>query len=206
MNRRLPRRRLGGGLLLVLLGAALPQFLVRLAAQGRTFDRVEALPAREVGLVLGTGKYLSSGRVNRYYRYRIDAAEAAFRAGKVERLLLSGSCTLSGDEPAQMRDELIGRGVPTERLILDRAGWRTLESVMQASETFGLRRLTVISQPFHNERAIFLARSRGLDAIGLNARDVTGRRGLKVQGRERLARIRAVLDVLNCRVKACGEK
>lgn len=195
MRGRLPRQLLGGGLAALLI-AFLPQLLVRLAARGRTFDRVEDLPGREVGLVLGTGKYLKGGRVNRYYRFRLDAAETAFRAGKVERLLLSGSCTPAGDEPEQMREDLVARGLPPECLILDRAGWRTLESVVGAGETFGLRQFTVISQPFHNERAIFLARSRGLDATDLNARDVTGRSGLKVQGREGFARMRAVLDVL----------
>lgn len=185
----------GAGLLLA--GALLPQVLVPLSARGRLFARPEDLPARQVGLVLGTSDVLASGRPNRYYLYRIDAAEAAYRAGKVQVLLLSGEGRSDGyDEPGAMYRDLTARGVPGERLLLDRSGLRTLDSVARADEVFGLREFTVISQPFHNQRAMFLARARGLNVVGLNARDVTGRSGLKVQRREVLARVRAVLDVL----------
>lgn len=130
-------------------------------------------------------------------RTALDAAEAAYRAGKVQVLLLSGEGRSDGyDEPGAMYRDLTARGVPGERLLLDRSGLRTLDSVARADEVFGLREFTVISQPFHNQRAMFLARARGLDVVGLNARDVTGRSGLKVQRREVLARVRAVLDVL----------
>lgn len=198
MNTRVRWRRwAAGGVGALLAGALLPQVLVPLAAWGRLFDRPEDLPARHVGLVLGTGKFLASGRVNRYYLYRIDAAEAAYRAGKVQVLLLSGdNGSESYDEPTTMKEDLISRGIPAERLVLDFAGFRTLDSVVRAAEVFGLRQFTLISQPFHNQRAIFLARARGLDTVALNARDVTGRSGLKVQGREVLARVKAVLDVL----------
>ena len=183
---------------LLLTGVLLPQVMVPLAAYGRMYDRADDIPARQVGLVLGTSKYLASGRVNRYYLYRMDAAEAAYRAGKVRVLLLSGdNGSEYYDEPTTMQRDLIERGIPAERLVLDYAGFRTLDSVVRAAEVFGTRQFTVISQPFHNERAIFLARMRGLDAIGLNARDVTGRSGLRVQLREVLARVRAVLDVLS---------
>ncbi|AAF09774.1 vancomycin high temperature exclusion protein [Deinococcus radiodurans] len=191
------RRWAAGGVGALLAGVLLPQIVVPLAAWGRTFDRPEDLPARHVGLVLGTSKYLASGRVNRYYLYRIDAAEAAYKAGKVRVLLLSGdNSSVSYDEPTTMKEDLLERGIPAEQLVLDYAGFRTLDSVVRAAEVFGTRQFTLISQPFHNERAIFLARTRGLDAAALNARDVTGRSGLKVQGREVLARVKAVLDVL----------
>lgn len=197
-ERRRPRpwlRWLRIGLGLALLAALLPQVIIPLAAAGR-LHTLETLPPRQVGLVLGTSKFLSSGRPNRYYRYRIDAAEAAYKAGKVRVLLLSGdNSTPYYDEPSTMRADLIARGVPAEKLVLDYAGFRTLDSVVRTAEVFGTREFTVISQPFHNQRAIFLARARGLDAVGLNARDVTGAGGLKVQQREFFARIAAVLDI-----------
>lgn len=181
---------------LALLAALLPQIIIPLAAVGRLYS-LESLPPRQVGLVLGTSKFLSSGQPNRYYRYRIDAAEAAYKAGKVRVLLLSGdNSTPYYDEPSTMRADLIARGIPAEKLVLDYAGFRTLDSVVRAAEVFGTQEFTVISQPFHNQRAIFLARARGINAIGLNARDVTGAGGVKVQQREFFARIAAVLDIV----------
>lgn len=155
-----------------LLALLLPNLVVPLAAWGRMFSSAADLPERRVGLVLGTSKYLASGRINRYYLYRIDAAEAAYRAGKVRVLLLSGdNGTEAYDEPTTMKKDLLERGIPESQLVLDYAGFRTLDSVVRAAEVFGTRQFTVISQPFHNERTIFLARMRGIDAIGLNARD-----------------------------------
>jgi SanA protein len=147
-------------------------------------------------VVLGCGPPRSNGRPNLYFRYRIEAAVSLFRAGKVEYLLVSGDNHCRGyDEPTEMRDSLVRAGVPADRICCDYAGFRTLDSIVRAREVFGQSSITVISQGFHNQRAIYLARHRGLDAIGFNARDVSGRGGLRTAWREQLARIRTVLDV-----------
>ncbi|WP_293909598.1 ElyC/SanA/YdcF family protein [Deinococcus sp.] len=194
--RHLGRRLLLGGAALMLGTVLVSNTLVNSSAQGRLYSDVQAIPARPVGLLLGTSKYVD-GRINLYYQYRIDAALSLYRAGKVRDLILSGdNAHASYDEPTTMRADLIAAGIPAGRLHRDYAGFRTLDSVVRASQVFGQREITVISQRFHNERAIYLARSHGLDAIGFDARDVTGAGGAKVQSREYLARVSAVLDVL----------
>ena len=148
-----------------------------------------------MGLLLGTSKYTAGGGINPYYQYRIDAAVALYRAGKIQEIIVSGdNAHASYDEPTLMRADLIAAGIPAQHLHRDYAGFRTLDSVVRASKVFGQNTFTVISQRFHNERAIYLARAHGLDAIGFDARDVTG--GWRVQVREWLARTAAVLDVL----------
>lgn len=166
------------------------------AARGRLYDDVQALPARRAGLVLGTSP-TTDGRPNLYYQYRLDAAVAAYRAGKVRDLILSGdNSRVNYDEPSAMRRDLIARGLPAARLQRDYAGFRTLDSVARARSIFGQSGFTVISQPFHNARAVYLARARGLDGVvALNARDVAGAGGWRTQLRERLARVQAILDV-----------
>ncbi|WP_344984052.1 SanA/YdcF family protein [Deinococcus rubellus] len=166
------------------------------SAEGRLYGDVNAVPVRQVGVLLGTSKYLSGGGVNPYYRYRIEAALSLYRAGKISDLILSGdNAHRSYDEPTTMRADLLAGGIPAAHLYRDYAGFRTLDSVVRASKVFGQGRFTVISQRFHNERAIYLARAHGLDVIGFDARDVSGPAGRRVQGREWLARVSALLDV-----------
>ena len=147
------------------------------SADGRLYGDVRLIPARQVGVLLGTSKYLSGGGLNPYYRYRIEAALSLYRAGKISDLILSGdNAHRSYDEPTTMRADLLAGGVPAAHLYRDYAGFRTLDSVVRAHKVFGQGRFTVISQRFHNERAIYLARAHGLDVIGFDAQDVSGRR------------------------------
>lgn len=140
---------------------------------------------------------LADGRANLFFVKRIEAAATAFHAGKVTHLLVSGdNRTHTYNEPEAMKAALIERGVPPWAITCDYAGLTTLDSVVRAREVFGQDRLTVISQPFHNRRAIFLARHRGIDMIGFNAADVTGRNSARTRAREVLSRVRAVCDSL----------
>lgn len=166
------------------------------AGRGASFDRVEDTRPCRVGILLGASPWLADGRPNLYCRYRIDAAEALFKAGKVQYLIVSGdNGRRDYDEPTWIRDELIRRGVPPARIYRDYAGFRTLDTVLRARDVFGLEESLFISQPFHNERALFLARRHGLAAYAFNARDVDARNGLRTRLREKLARMKAVLDV-----------
>ena len=87
-------------------------------------------------------------------------------------------------------------GIPAHVIFLDYAGFRTLDSMVRAKFIFGLDKVTVISQKFHNERAIYIAQRKGLEAIGFNAQDIPTSQGLKVQMREYLARVKVFIDVL----------
>lgn len=183
---------------MMILGLFGPQLLVIGVAKGHMYDNVQHLPTRQVGLVLGTSKYTPGRRgYNLYYLYRMNAAAEAFHAGKVKTLLLSGDNSEQYyDEPKQMRADLMKRGVPSQRIVLDYAGFRTLDSVVRATKVFQEKEYTIISQPFHNERALFLARISGVDAIAFNAQKVTHPINKKIQRREFFARIQAVLDIM----------
>jgi SanA protein len=169
---------------------------VRNSAEGRIYGDVSDIPRRPAALVLGCAKTLANGRSNLYFRYRIEAAAALYHAGRVDYLIVSGDNRHHGyDEPTDMRDALLAAGVPGDRIYRDYAGFRTLDSVVRAREIFGQRELTIVSQPFHNERALYIARGHGIDAIALNAADVARLGGLRTKVREHLARCRTVLDL-----------
>jgi len=132
-------------------------FIINSSAAGKTFSHVEEIPKNKVGLVLGTSKKLSDGRPNLYYSYRIKATVALFKAKKIEFVLVSGdNATQYYNEPTTIKKDLITEGIPEEKIFLDYAGFRTLDSMVRAKEVFGLKKATVISQKFHNQRAIYL--------------------------------------------------
>jgi len=163
----------------------------------KTFVNTATIPKNKVGLVLGTTKILSNGRINLYFKYRIDATVELYEAGKIDFVLVSGDNGRKDyDEPTDFKNALVERGIPENKIFLDYAGFRTLDSVVRAKEIFGQESITIISQEFHNERAIYLAETHGLKAIGFNAEDVFGKRGAKVQMREYLARTKVFVDML----------
>lgn len=171
-------------------------------AKDRVFTDLDKIPQNKVGVLLGTAKYLQSrslsGRnINPYYQYRINAAAELFHSGKIEYILVSGdNGHRSYNEPQTFKNDLVKMGIPAEKIFLDYAGFRTLDSMVRAKAVFGQESITVISQKFHNERAIYLAEKRGLKAIGFNAKDVNLRSGMKVKFREYLARVKMFSDLL----------
>jgi SanA protein len=139
---------------------------------------------------------MPDGRLNLFFTRRMDAAATLWKAGKVKRLLVSGASDARGyNEPISMRDAIVARGVPIEAIDMDPSGFRTLDSVVRAKTVFGVTRMTMVSQRFHDERAIFLADHSGVDAVGFAAREVGSFEGWWHRGREVLARGKVLLDV-----------
>lgn len=183
--------------------------LVKHNIHGRAYDNIDSLPHNKVGLLLGTSPLDRQGNTNYYFIYRIDAAEELIKSGKIDYILVSGDNSSVGyDEPTWMRDSLVGRGVPEDRIVLDFAGLRTLDSVVRAKEVFGQDSITIISQLFHNERALYLADHNGINAIAYNAKDVTlWHKWLIIHSREYLARVKMMIDLaINKQPHFLGEK
>ncbi|WP_203258985.1 SanA/YdcF family protein [Hyunsoonleella ulvae] len=171
------------------------------------FDTIDDLSANKVGLVLGAGKHSKNGHINLYYKYRLEATIQLYKAGKIEFILVSGDNGRKDyDEPTDFKEDLIQRGIPANKIYLDYAGFRTLDSIVRAKKVFGLSQFTIISQKFHNERALFLAKHHDLNTIAFNAKDIKGKYGIKTKLRESLARTKAVFDVLfNIKPKYLGK-
>ncbi|PID63502.1 MAG: hypothetical protein CR974_01940 [Gammaproteobacteria bacterium] len=176
-------------------------------AKDDVYQRLEEIPKRRVGLVLGTSKYLFGKVKNQYYHNRIDAAVRLYQAGKVEYFVVSGDNRRHDyNEPKQMKADLIAAGVPAERIQPDYAGFRTLDSVLRMDKVFGHKDYVIISQRFHNQRAVFLARAHGQQPIAFDAADPQSQGTTKVKLREILARVKAVLDIVtNKQAKFYGE-
>ncbi len=174
---------------------------VAINADGRTTADINQVPTRDVALVLGAPpKSIHTGGGNPYFTARIHAAATLYKAGKVRKLLLSGSddSAFGLNEVTCMRDSLLLLGVPDSVMILDGKGYRTLASVRRATEVYGFKSYTVVSQKFHNERAIYQADHSGLGVSGItgfNAPDVTGPLNTRITMREWLARVKLMADI-----------
>lgn len=166
-------------------------------AEDKTFSSIQNIGYNKVGLVLGTSKMLKSGHINLYFKYRVEATVDLYKNGKIDYVLVSGdNGNTNYDEPTDFKDELIKKGIPEDKIFLDYAGFRTLDSVVRAKEIFGQSSITIISQKFHNERAIYLAEKNDITAIGYNAKDLQNKYGWKTRVREYFARTKAFLDIL----------
>lgn len=166
------------------------------------------LKPTKAGLLLGTSRLGRTGKLNPFFYNRIEAAAMLYHSGKINVIIVSGDNSQTDyNEPEDMKQELMKRGVPESAIYLDYAGFRTLDSVVRAKEIFGQQQFIVISQRFHNERAVYVARKKGIEAYGYNAADVSTVQGMKTYLREYLARDKAMLDLLlNLQPKFLGDK
>ena len=170
-------------------------------AKGKVFSETDSITPTKWGLLLGTTPQTRIGnRQNLFYKNRIDAAVQLYKAGKIEKILVSGAeKSLEGvNEVVCMRDSLVARGVDAGAIVLDGKGNRTLESVVRAVNVYDIHQFIVISQRFHNERAIYQAEHLDLDVNGItgfNADDVHTRTSFLIYLREYLARVKMFLDL-----------
>ncbi|MDO1513521.1 ElyC/SanA/YdcF family protein [Maribacter confluentis] len=200
--------KISGALLIALLLVIICcNAIITSTTEDKTFFDIQQIPTNRVGLILGTSSRLTDGSPNPYYTHRINATVALYQANKIKFVLVSGdNGTIYYNEPDTIKKDLIKAGIPEKVIFLDYAGFRTLDSMVRAKFIFGLEKVTVISQQFHNERAIYIAQQKGLDAIGFNAKDLSTSQGIKVQVREYLARVKVFIDaLLNTQPKFYGE-
>jgi SanA protein len=183
----------------ILLAAVVTWVNITITKTGNLYcyNSIDSIPHNHCGLVLGTSKYLWNGKRNIYYTNRIKAAVELYNHNKIDFIIVSGdNRNRNYNEPITMYNDLIQSGIPYKKIILDYAGFRTLDSVVRGKEIFGQNKFTIISQSFHNQRAIYIARKKGIEAIAFNTEDASGEHAFKVQAREVGARMLVFFDLL----------
>ncbi len=154
------------------------------------------LPDSGVALVLGTSHRLVNGSPNPFFHNRMATAAELYKEGKIVHFIVSGdNRTKYYNEPIEMQKALIKLGVPAEAITLDYAGLRTLDSIVRCKEIFGQTNITIITQPFHSYRALFISRYYHVEAVALVANEPNQEDALRVYVREYLARTKAILDL-----------
>lgn len=196
------------GVLFVLMIAGSNYWIIKSTKQ-QLFSASPQLPSCKAALLLGASKMSRAGRINLFFKYRIEAAISLYKSGKVKFIIVSGDNHIKEyDEATDMKDALMAGGVPEKAILLDYAGFRTLDSVVRCKEIFGQDSIVIVSQRFHNQRAIFIANYYGLKAWGFNAQDVPSLYSRNTIVREYFAKFKAVLDLylLHVQPKFLGSK
>ena len=195
-------------LFVIAMGTVVCNYIVIERSEKFLFDSTKEIPDVKVGLLLGTSKTLSSGTRNEYFFNRVAAAHELYKAGIIRKIIVSGdNGRKEYDEPTDMKMELVKLGVDSNDIILDYAGFRTYDSVIRLKEIFGQTKAIIISQKFHNERAVYIGQRTGMQLYGYNAKDVSAYYGMKTRIREWFARDKVMLDLaLGIKPKFLGEK
>lgn len=144
--------------LVVLVGTA--NVAVLLATRD-ALTGVDRAPHAQAAIVLGA-RVFPGGRLSAMLADRVAVASALYRAGAVEKIIVSGDHGAHAyDEPGSMRDVLLAGGVPAQDVFTDHAGFDTWATMRRAHEVFGVRTAIVVTQGFHLPRAVYLARAAG---------------------------------------------
>jgi SanA protein len=166
------------------------------STEENVYSDLALLPDHRMALVLGTSHRSAGGGPNPFFQKRIEMAAMLYAMGKIDHFILSGdNSTRYYNEPVEMKKALIRQGVPASAITLDYAGLRTLDSVVRSKKVFGQNKITIITQPFHSYRALFISRYYDMDAVAMVADDPELDKTFKVRLREYLARTKAVLDL-----------
>lgn len=166
------------------------------STEKKVYSDLALLPDHRMALVLGTSYRSVGGGPNPFFQKRIEMAAMLYAMGKIDHFILSGdNSTRYYNEPVEMKKALIRQGVPASAITLDYAGLRTLDSVVRSKKVFGQNKITIITQPFHSYRALFISRYYDMDAVAMVADDPELDKTFKVRLREYLARTKAVLDL-----------
>jgi SanA protein len=153
------------------------------------------IPEVDTALVLGTSSYTIYGSPNKFFEFRVDAAAELYERGVVKRIIASGYIDEGYNEPEQMKEALIERGVPENAIDLDGGGYDTLASVERMESVWRVDRYVVVTQEFHVKRAVYIARRLGAQAYGFNADDVSSNNSVRTRVREVFARVKAFGEV-----------
>lgn len=179
------------GILLICLSNA----WVFALTNGRTYTKISKIPPREIALVLGTSPKMRSGLSNPYFTKRMDAAALLYHHGKIKQIIVSGEKSKGYNEPAAMKKYLIYQeGVPEDIIVEDPKGFNTYKSILRCKDVYKKDDIIIVSQGFHNLRALFFARNNNMNALGFDAQDVSKAESYyRNQSREILARVIAVV-------------
>ncbi|MFN3411672.1 MAG: vancomycin high temperature exclusion protein [Exilispira sp.] len=169
---------------------------ITFSTQKFIYDDIFSLPNYQYCLLLGTSKYTVKNSINLYYKYRIESVKYLYENSKIKKIILSGDSRESNyDETKYMKKDLLRMKIPEDILIIDADGFRTIFSILNLYKKYNIDDVIVVSQRFHLERAIFIGRIFGLKLNGFAAKDIDGISKIKIQIRERGARIRLLLDL-----------
>lgn len=159
------------------------------------YEDLAGLPQMDCILVLGCG-LRPDGEPTQMLKDHLDAGIALYQTGVAPKLLMSGDHgRIQYDEVNRMKQYAIEKGVPSQDIFMDHAGFSTYESMYRAREVFRVKQAVVVTQEYHLYRAIYDGQRLGLEVWGYPAKQIR-------YGGQRMRDLREVLarnkDILYC--------
>ena len=146
-------------------------------------------------IVLGAGIW--GDRPSPMLQDRLDEAIKLYEEGKAPKIIMSGDNGQEGyDEVNVMKDYAIEKGIPSEDIFMDHAGFSTYESIYRAKEIFQVKKAIIVTQKYHLYRALYIANKLDLDVIGVGADPRTYSGQTFREAREILARNKDFVQVI----------
>ncbi len=177
---------------------ALTLYVVAQSAVGAMVERiipVDDVPVAHVIIVPGAS-VLPGGKPSDVLADRLLTAVDLYDAGKAPVVFVSGDASTPGyDEPSAMRAYLVAHGIPDDAILADNAGLDTYATMAHAHDTFGDVTAVVATQTFHLPRALYIGNSVGMDVYGVAAERQPYVKDDVFAARERLANVKAFIDV-----------
>lgn len=181
------------------VASVLALYILAQSAVWATRERIVAIadaPNADVVIVLGAS-VLPSGKPSDVLADRLLTAIDVYRAQKVTKILVSGDHGTQGyDEVNAMRVYLLDAGIPADDIFMDHAGFDTYDTMYRAHAVFGVQSAIVSTQTFHLPRSLYIGSKMGMDVHGVAAERQEYVKGDLFAMRERLANVKAYLDVL----------
>jgi SanA protein len=159
-------------ILIGILSIAVINKYVQSQTAGKIQKSMTEIPVEEprrVGIVFGARVWADGSPSHSLYDRVLTGVEL-YRAGRVKKLLMSGDRKNDNyDEPAAMKKMAMQLGVPESDIVLDNDGKRTFDTCYRAREIFDVRKAILVTQDYHQPRAIYLCSSLGIDSVGITA-------------------------------------
>jgi len=202
-------RRLGIVVGICLIGTIIINSIIVLETSEYVYHNIEDLPEKQVVIILGA--YVRGDRLSMVLEDRVKAGSDIYMRHKVDKILLSGDHgNVAYDEVNSMRKYIIKEGkIAPEAIFLDHAGFDTYDSMYRAKEIFDIEKAIIVTQDFHIDRAVYIARRLGIDAVGYAVNEDKYKISLQIKWhlREYLSRVKAFIDVVtHSKPKFLGDK
>ncbi len=171
------------------------------------YTKVEEVPECYTAIVLGA-MVSKTGYPSSFLKDRMDVAIELYQHQKIKRFLLSGDHGQKNyDEVNSMKNYLLAKGIKTEDIFLDHAGFDTYSTMVRAKDVFEIDNAIIVTQAFHLSRAVYIARSKGIKAYGITADRQNYYSLVRLKMRETLAKVKAFAEVqINKKPRFLGEK
>jgi SanA protein len=191
------RKLIALGVVCGVLAVGVPNLIVWLGGRTPVTTDTAKVPHAQAALVLGA-QVMPNGAPSSMLSDRISAGAELYKAGRVDKLLLSGDHSRKNyDEVGTMRRILLAQGIPAEDIFTDHAGFDTWDSAQRAKRVFDVSSAVVVTQRFHMARALYDARRAGLKVTGYAAdRRDYGRVMRRLEVREAAARVKTLADAV----------